>query len=153
MKRFFLFTVFALSLFWQGCRSLKPVECTNVAGFSLTKVNSDAIEGKILLTLKNPNRVGFKLFPSKFDVTYGNVKLGTAELTDKVKINGNDEATYTFQLRCDLKNVNLLDVLTLIKNRGPNELVVKGNLRIGKLFSWGSFPVEIKETLKLNLDK
>lgn len=152
MKRFFLFTIFSLALFWQGCRSLKPVECTNVAGFSLTKVSTDAIEGKILLTLKNPNRVGFKLFPSKFDVTYGNVKLGTAALTDKVKINGNTEATYAFQLRGDLKNVNLVEVFNLIKNRGANALVVKGNLRIGKLFSWGSFPVEIKENVNLKMD-
>ena len=105
-----------------------------------------------MLTLKNPNRVGFKLFPSKFDVSYGNVKLGTAELVDKVKIKGKEEATYTFQLRGDLKNVNLVEVFNLIKNRGANALVVKGNLRIGKLFSWGSFPVEIKENVNLKMD-
>jgi len=152
MNRFFLFIVFALSLFWQGCRSLKPVECTNVAGFSVSKVTSAGIEGKIMLTLKNPNRIGFKLFPSQFDVSYGQVKLGTAELTDKVKIHGKEEATYTFQLKGDLKNMNLIEVFNLIKNKGPNEVLVKGNLRIGKWFSWGSFPVEIKETLRLKLD-
>lgn len=152
MKRFFLFTLFSLALFWQGCRNLQPVECTNVAGFSISKVSNAGIEGKIMLTLKNPNRVGFKLFPSKFDVSYGNVKLGTAELVDKVKIKGKEEATYTFQLRGDLKNVNLVEVFNLIKNRGANALVVKGNLRIGKLFSWGSFPVEIKENVNLKMD-
>ncbi len=135
-----------------SCGPLQEVQCTGVKGFKINKINAQGIDGDIMLGIKNPNRSGFSIYKSEFDVTYSGIYLGKARLTHRVHINGNAEETYAFNLKSDFKNMNLADVMKLVNGSGGRGMVeVKGDLKAGKfIFIRKKFPVNIKERASLD---
>lgn len=150
--RFPFLAVLLIILFsFTSCRDFKEVQCTGVKGFNVNKIGADGIDGDLLLGIRNPNRFGFSIYRSEFDVTYSGIYLGKAKLTKRVHINGSAEGVYSFNLANDFKNVNLSDVLKLLGGATfKNQVEVKGNLKVGKLFLKKKIPVEVRERINLN---
>ena len=147
---FFLALLCSL-LFFSNCRDFKEVQCTGVKGFKINKINTEGIDGDILLGIKNPNAFGFSIYKSEFDITYSGVYLGKAKLTKSVHINGNAEAVYSFNLVNDFKNTNLMDVMKLLSGATSKSTIeVKGDLNVGKIFIKKKIPVNLKEKINLN---
>ncbi len=137
-------------MFLFSCKTLKDPEYTGVKGFKINKINTEGIDGDIMLGIKNPNAFGFTIHKSEFDVSYSGVYLGKARLTEKVFIKGKAEETYSFNLKSDFKNVNLADVIKLLNGASNKGLLeVKGDLKAGKLLIRKKFPVDVKEKLSL----
>jgi LEA14-like dessication related protein len=133
-----------------SCRDLRDVQVTGIKGFTVNKISTEGIDGNILLGIKNPNNFGFSIFRSEFDVMYSGVYLGKAKLSKRVRIKANAEENYSFNLKSDFKNTNLLDIAKLLNGASfRNKLEVKGDLRAGKLFVYRSFPVDVQEQIKL----
>src|SRR5688572_2663491 len=146
-----LATIILCSFLFSGCRDFKEVQVTGIKGFKINKINTEGIDGDVLLTLKNPNPLGFSIYKSEFDVNYSGVHLGKAKLVKRVRIKANAEETYAFNLKSDLKNTNILDIMKLLSGATfKNTIEVKGNLRAGKFFLKKSFPVDLKEKISLN---
>ncbi|MBL7931998.1 MAG: LEA type 2 family protein [Bacteroidia bacterium] len=143
----FLFSFFCLF----ACAPLKEVECSGVKGFSVKKVDLSGIEGELLLEIKNPNRYKFVIYPTEFDIVYSGVNLGKAQLAKKVKVKGNVEEVYGFNLKKEFKDVSFTEVLKLLNggSRG-NMIEVKGDLKIGRFLINKKIPIDIKEKVKLN---
>ncbi len=144
----FLLLLFLIS---SACKNLKEVQCTGVKGFTVNKVNLQGIDADILLAVNNPNTVGFSIYRSSFDITYGGVYLGKAKLSKRVHIARKTEEVYRFNLKSDFKGVNLMDIMKLVNgalSRGVVE--VKGDLNVGKFLFRKKFPVNIKEKVGLN---
>jgi LEA14-like dessication related protein len=148
MRNIFLL---ALCIFLFSCRDFQEIQVTNIEGLKVNKISMDGIDAQLLLRLKNPNSMGFSLYRSEFDIRYSGIYLGKAKLTKRVKIRGNAEETYGFHLSQDFRNVNVLDVLNLLKGASIiNTIEVTGNLNAGKfMFVRKRIPVNIKEQLKL----
>jgi len=143
--------VLTLSLFLFSCRDFQQIQVTGIQGLSINKISMAGIDARLLLRLKNTNPVGFSLYRSEFDIRYSGIYLGKAKLTKRVKIKGNAEETYGFQLSQDFKNLNVVDVLKLLNGASfKNTIEVTGNLNAGKfLFLRKKVPVDIKEKLSL----
>jgi LEA14-like dessication related protein len=140
-----------LLLLFTGCRNIQEVQCTGVTGFRVNKINTEGIDGNILLSIRNPNSFGFSIRKSEFDVTYSGVYIGKARLTKRVRIRPRAEEVYSFHIANDFKNVRLNEVIRLLSGGTfKNSLELKGDLRIGKLLIRKKIPVHLKEKISLN---
>lgn len=142
------FLLLALAYF-GGCKPFKEAECTGVKGFKVNKLDMSGIDADIQLGIKNPNGIGFSIYPSSFDVIYGGVNLGTAHSTRRVHINANSEKPYSFRLKSNFKNANFMDIMKLINGGGKGMIEIKGNMKAGKFYLKKRFPVNIKEKVAL----
>lgn len=128
--------------------TIKELQLTSVSGFTVNKINTEGVDANLMLKINNPNRFGFTILKSNVDVIYSGINLGKAQLKEKIKIKANDECVYTFGLKSDFKNVNLMDVLKLMNGSQNNGIVeVKGDLVCKKFVLRKTFPVSIKERL------
>ena len=105
------------------------------------------IEGEIMVTIKNPNNMGFKVFRSKADIMYGEMKLGKAKMVKKVRIPPNSSAEYTFVLKGDLKDVSMAELPSLLMGKNK-QMEIKGYIKAGKWYYKKRFPINEKQKLK-----
>jgi LEA14-like dessication related protein len=147
MIKYFIFLLFSF-FFFVSCKEYQEIKVSEVKSFKLTKVSKEAIEGEIVLSVDNPNKTGFSIYPSEFDVEYSGIKLGKAKLYKRVHIGPTTERDYTFKLRSDLKGVNLLDLMGLLNGSSRlGRIEVKGDLKAGKFFLRRRFPVDIRQKI------
>lgn len=149
MKKLLLSLSFLCLLLLGGCKDFQEIQVAGVDGFNLNKISTDGIEAEVRLRIKNPNQSGFSIYPSEFDVVYSGVRLGKARLHKRVHIDGHSEKVYTFQLRTNFGEMNLLDATKLlnISNHGTIELT--GDLQAGKFYLKKRFPVNFKEKINM----
>lgn len=149
--RFITFFLLSLCVFLPSCMNVKDLQVKSLKQFKVNQINSDGIDSELFLEIENPNRFGFIILPSAFDVTYSGVNLGKAKLLNKVKIKGDVTETYSFVLKNDFKGLNLMEILNLLGgNTFKNELEVKGDLKASKFILRKTFPVNYKEKVGLN---
>ncbi len=133
----------------SGCKDFKEAQCTGVKGFKINKISMNGLNADIMLGIKNPNTIGFSVYPSEFDVIYNGVNLGKARSSKRVHIDANAEKIYSFTLKSDLKNVNPIDLMKLMNGGGSGGMIqVKGNLKAGKFYLRKKFPIDIKERVR-----
>ena len=149
MFKFRVLIFFLFIFLFNSCKELKEVEVTGVKSFRLTKVGQDGIEGEVILGIKNPNSVGFSIYPSDFDVVYSGIKMGKARLHKRVHIAGNSEKLYVFKLKTSLKDMNLMDVMGLMNGGKMGRIEAKGDLKAGKFYLKKRVPVNISEKIGL----
>ena len=92
--KYFKFYSFLLLVFALSCKDFKEAEVTGVKGFKINKANMDGIEAIVTIGIRNPNDIGFSIYPSEFEVTYGGMNLGKARLTKRVHIDAKCEKGY-----------------------------------------------------------
>lgn len=144
----FLFVICSF-LFLNSCKDFKEAQCTGVKGFKINKINTEGLNADLILGIKNPNSIGFSVYPSEFDVILNGVNLGKAKSSKRVHIDANGEKNYTFTLKSDFKNVNPLDIIKLASGGTTSgNIQVKGNLKAGKFYLKKKFPIDIKERIK-----
>jgi LEA14-like dessication related protein len=143
--------IYTISIFFvfTACREFKEAECTGVKGFKVNTMNTEGLDADIQLGIKNPNPIGFSVYPSEFDIIVGGVNLGKARMTKRVHINANEEKTYTFRLKSDFKNINMMDITKLLTGKGNRNVQIKGDLKAGKFYLKKRFPVDVKERMDL----
>lgn len=135
-------------LVFTSCKDFKEAECTGVKGFKINKVNTEGIDADIILGIKNPNTVGFSIYPSDFDINLSGIGLGQAKLKHRVHIDANTEKNYTFTLKSSFKDMNMLDIMKLVNAGSAGTIRVKGDLKAGKFYLKKKFPVDVKESLR-----
>ncbi len=136
------------SLFFISCKEFKEIQVTNVEGFNLTKMSLENLEAQVQVKIKNPNGKSFNIYPSEFDVVFGGMRLGKAKLNKKVRIHANSEEVYSFKLNSKLSEINPLDALNLLNMGGQANIVVKGDLKVGKLYFKKKLPVNYTDKVK-----
>jgi LEA14-like dessication related protein len=151
MKISFVLYIFSFVLYLSSCKNIQEVQYNGVKGFKVNSISMEGIDGNLIIGLKNPNNFGFSIYKSEFDVTYSGVYLGKAKLTKRVHIKANAEQEYSFNLKQDFKNANLMDVMKLLNGVAfKNAIEVKGTLNAGKIFIKKKIPVDVKEKINLN---
>lgn len=124
----------------------KEISVTNINDFKVTKISPDGIEGEIKVTINNPNPIAFKVYRSKANIMFGDVKLGTAHIAKKVKIPANSNAEQTFILKGDLKGVSMLELPGLLAGKNK-QMEIQGNIKAGKWFYKKRFPIDKKQRI------
>ena len=147
MRALKLFTIVFL-LFLISCKDFKEAEVTGVRGFKIKRADMNGIEAVVTLGIKNPNAIGFSIYPSEFDVNYGGMDLGKARLSKRVHIDANCEKAYDFVLKSSLKNINIMDITGLLGGKRSSNFTLKGDLKAGKFYLKKRFPVNINEKMK-----
>jgi len=141
---------FILAAMACSCAIQQPV-FTGIKGFKVEKVNTEGIEGDVMLGIQNPNKFAFTVYRSAFDVTFTGIHLGTAKLTKKVKIKSGEEGAYAFHLKSDFKDINLAEILRLLNSATRRDMMeVNGKLKVGRFYLKKSFPVAVKERIGFN---
>ncbi|MBS1650525.1 MAG: LEA type 2 family protein [Bacteroidetes bacterium] len=138
-------------IFFISCKPLKEAEFTGIKNFKINKINQSGIDADVAIGIKNPNNIGFNVYPSNFNVVISGVNLGTAHSTKRVKIKAKTEKEYNFHLKSDFKSVSLTDILKMLGG-GLNfgNIEVKGYVKIGKFLIRKKVPINAKERM-LNL--
>lgn len=132
-----------------SCKPIEEVSVTGIDGFGLKKISSDGIEGEINLKIKNPNTMGFSIYPSEFDILYSGINLGKAKLHKRVHISSNVEKSYAFQLKSNLEGINMMDISKLILGNKVGKIEVKGNLKVGKFLIRKKYPINYSDKVSL----
>ena len=146
-----LFLSFLVStLFFISCKDFKEAQCTGVKGFKIHKIGPQGLDADILLGIKNPNKTGFSIYRSEFDVIFSGINLGKAKLSKRVHIDGNTEKTYSFNLKSNFKDANPMDIMKLISGGARGIIEVTGDLKAGKFYLKKRFPVKVKEKVDMN---
>jgi len=145
MKRLSILFSFLLLLALPACKEFKEAEVTGIDGFTLTKLGTEGIEGELRLKIKNPNSMGFSVYPSEFDVVYSGVHLGKAKLHKRVHISANSEKVYTFKLKSSLGEINFLDIAKLLNEKDRGVIELTGDLKAGKFYLKKKYPVNLKQ--------
>lgn len=142
-----IFFIFLLLGIISSCKDFKEAEVTGVKGFKIKKMNTEGIDADVILGVKNPNSIGFSIYPSEFDITFSGVNLGKAKLKKRVHIDANCEKPYVFELKSTFKDINLLDLTKLLSGSKLGQMEVKGELKAGKFWLKKSFPVNHTEKI------
>lgn len=149
MQKLGLFIFSCLVLMLTSCRDFKEISVSDVDNFKINKINNEGIDAEIHLKIKNPNNVGFSIYPSSFDIEFSGIRLGKAKLNKRVHIAKNTEQVYVFKLKSDLKDLNLFDALQLLNTKKLGNIDVKGDLKAGKFYLKKRFPVNYTDKVNI----
>ncbi|MGZ3865242.1 MAG: LEA type 2 family protein [Bacteroidia bacterium] len=137
---------FSVAVLLTSCvGEFKEVSVSRIDGFKVTKISPSGIDGEISVTINNPNSTSFKVYRSKATIYYGDMKLGTAHTTKKVKIKANSNAPSTFVLKGDLKDVSFAQLPSILGKGAKME--IKGDIKAGKWFYKKKFPIDEKQRI------
>ncbi|HQQ93924.1 MAG TPA: LEA type 2 family protein [Bacteroidia bacterium] len=138
-------------LVFTSCMSIQDLQVKDISSFELQRLDTKGLDAVLKMRIENPNRLGFTIYPSVFEVKYSGLYLGQARLLNRTRIKGRSEETYAFQLSNDFKQVNLIDIFALLKPGGlKNEIHIQGDLKTGTCLLRKSFKIDFKENLGLN---
>ena len=149
MTKFSIFVLAILSLAITSCKELKEVSVIGIDQFFINKINTEGIDANLSLKIKNTNSFGFSIYPSEFDIIYNGMHLGKAKLNKRVHIDGNTERVYSFNLKSNLSDLNIFDVLQLLNTENRGKIEIKGDLKAGKFFMKKKFDVNYSEKVNL----
>lgn len=138
-----------LIIFLVSCKPFQDLSVKSVDGFYLKKLSKDGIDAELKLNIQNPNKVGFTIYPSEFDILFSGIRLGKAKLDKNVKIKGNSEQVYAFNLQSNLADLNLLDIAKLLNLDNMGKIEVKGDLKVGKFLLRKSYPINYIDKVKI----
>lgn len=149
MKLFRLFALTLISLIFASCEEMQDLKVIDVDSFFVNKLNKEGIEAEVKLKVQNPNKMGFSIYPSEFEIIFSGVRLGKAKLAKRVHIDGHSERIYTFKLKSQLDDINPLDLIRLLNPENLGKIEIKGDLKAGKLYMKKRFPISYADRIKI----
>lgn len=138
--------ILILAVTFSSCKEFKEIEVVGVKDFKIKKVSLEGIEAIIELNIKNPNSMGFSIYPSEFDIIFSGMNLGKAKLKKRVHIDAHCEKTYAFTLNSSFKEFNFMDITKMLSGSKLGAMQVKGDLKAGKMWVKKKFPIDYKST-------
>ncbi len=138
-------------LFLFSCNDFKDVTFSGIEKVSLTSISQNGVEALITVRIKNPNSMSFTIYKSDMDVTISGLNAGKAHLTSNVRIKAKSEESYTFKIKSDFSNLNLMDIPKIIAIGISKSVKIglKGNLNSGKFFIKKSYPIDMTQTVPI----
>lgn len=133
----------------QSCKPYQDISVSSIEGMHISKLSKEGIEAEVKVKIKNPNTIGFAIYPSKFDVTFTGIRLGEAKLNKRVRIASKTEKVYSFYLKSSLSDLNILDIPKLLNMDNLGKIEVKGDLKVGKMLVKKSYPVVYNDKVKI----
>ena len=142
-----LMIVFSLLFF--SCKPFQEITVTDVDGFYVNKLSTSALDAEIKLKINNPNKAGFSIYPSEFEIIFSGIRLGKAKLNKRVHLDANTEKVYSFQLNKNLADLNPFDALKLLNLDNLGKIEITGDLKVGKFYLKKNYPINYKQKVNL----
>ncbi|HVA98975.1 MAG TPA: LEA type 2 family protein [Bacteroidia bacterium] len=153
-KNIFFIPIFLLSLFFlSSCANFQPITFTGVDSVNILEMNKDGISTEISVRIKNPNATAFTVYNADVDVQLNGTFLGTAHLTEKVKIPANAEETEIVKVKTNFSKISLKDIFSFLPVFGGSNAIItlKGTIKAGKIFYKKTFPITISTPVNTNI--
>jgi hypothetical protein len=149
MRAFGLLAFLVAIVSMASCR-MRAVEVTAIDSFSVSTISEKGLEGDIRVSIRNPNRIGFKIAAGQVAVDFAGARLGNAKLSTPVKIGAGKEATYTFHIVSDFSSLSLGDILRVLQGGIRNEpLEINGTVTARHFPVTKRLPVSVKAPVKI----
>ena len=135
-----------------SCSGYKPITVSKVQGVRIKSITQKGIEAELTVKIKNPNAIGFTIFPSHFNAKLNEMEVGNARLQKKVRIKGNSEEEHLLIISSDFSKLSLADIpkaMALTQGRGLS-VSLDGDIVAGKFLFRKHFPVKLNEHSSLN---
>ena len=117
--------VFSLLMFFTlltaSCTIVKPVKVGAVKTLKVNEFSFKKINLEVLLPIKNPNWVNFKITDIDLDVSLNNIKLGKINNGKEFNIKANSDEVHNFEIDVKLSNL-LVGAFSLINSLQKNEI-------------------------------
>jgi LEA14-like dessication related protein len=124
-----LFLVFSL---FTACETIDDLELIGSPRIKFYGVSKDGINLGLVLKIRNPNSYTFKVTQGKFKIWINRIEIGSAHLSDKIKIEPNSTAVYTFPVSASLKGKDLsLDLILDVIAGDSFRLKIDGKIKAG----------------------
>ena len=153
MKTNFLYLLIIFFITLSSCGDFQDVTFSGIENVKITKMTQQGAEAEITAKIKNPNKTAFTIYKSDLDVTLSGINAGKAKLSKNVRIRPRSEETYTFHVKSDFSSLSMNDLPKLMGLAMSKNIKVglKGNLKVGKLFVKKSYPVDMQQSVPMNL--
>lgn len=141
-----------LSVFFFSCVSLEPVTIGAIENVRVKNLSREGIEVDFGVKIKNPNKIAVTVFPSEFDATVNGIDMGKIKLHKRVRIKAYSDTISEFHVKSDFSKLGLIgmaNILPMLSSKKA-DILLKGNLRVGKWYYKRTFPVEFKRTISLS---
>jgi LEA14-like dessication related protein len=147
--------IFYLGLFvlvgLSSCHLIKPLEMSKVDSVKIEDFKSGELTLKLIVKVKNPNCLNFKIKDNHLDLSINNLDVGIAKVKEAIVIRKYSDDSHEFLVGVTPSKMTLIGVVGLIGilRDKPVELKVKGEIQVKTLGISRKYPVEIKEKIDL----
>lgn len=152
MKKLIFILSILSCIILTSCNDLEEITFEGIEQVNISSFTEKGVEAEIVARIKNPNHLSFTIYKSDMEVMLGDIAVGKASLTDKVKIKGNSDDTYNFKIKSNFSNLNFSDLPTILSMAFSKQMNVgiKGNLKMGNFFMRKNIPVNIIQEVPLD---
>jgi LEA14-like dessication related protein len=153
MKKSIHLLLILFSITLASCGDFEDVTFSGIENVKIVKMSQQGAEAEITAKIKNPNGTAFTIYKSDLDVMLSGINAGKAHLSKNVRIKPHSEETYTFHVTSDFSSLSMSDLPKLMSLAVSKNIKVglKGNLKVGKLFLKKSYPVDMSQSVPMNL--
>jgi LEA14-like dessication related protein len=153
MKKIIYILSLLFVIVFSSCGKFEDVTFSGIENVKIVKMSQQGAEAEITAKIKNPNNTAFTIYKSDMDVILSGINAGKAHLSKNVRIKPHSEESYTFHVKSDFSSLSMTDLPKLMGLAMSKNVRVglKGNLKVGKLFIRKSYPVEMNQSVPLNL--
>jgi len=151
IKKVILFGVTFFILMQSSCIVLQP-RVEGIKDVKIEEFKKDGIIVSIMIKVKNPNNLNFKVKTVDINLLVNNVDMGNLYLNKSIKIKKHSEDIYKFTLETKYKGL-IGSLLTSVFSgviTGGISFKLKGNMVINKTFFYNYvIPIDYTTTLSL----
>lgn len=149
MRNWILFLSMGLLLY--SCSPFKEITFTGVEHLDIISIGKNGVEAEIKAKIKNPNRMSFVVSQSVVDVSINGMPVGSARLSERVKIKRNSENIYTFRVLSDFSQLSIAELTKILAFTFSKNMTIgiKGNIKAGKGVIKRNIPIDFTEKVRL----
>ena len=152
MKDHLLSIVYCLfAVLFFSCVTIEPVVIGGIENVRVKKLSREGIEVDLGVKIKNPNSIAITVFPSEFDAIVNGIDMGKIHLHERVRIKAYSDDVSEIHIKSDFSKLGLIDIANILPMLSSKkaDILLRGNLRVGKWYYKRTFPVEFKTTVSL----
>jgi len=142
--------VVSISLF-TSCLTYKEVEVIGVEGVSVKQFSTKGVAIDVAIKLDNPNAYKIKLIRSDLGIYIRGKQAGKAKIENKVVLKKHSQDTHHITVSANYKEITAAmgsGLLSLLMNSSV-PLEIKGQITARAMMISKSFPVDVKQNVKL----
>lgn len=151
MRYFRNIILIAFALLVTACSEVETLELKKVEKFALNNVSASGADVELDLLVYNPNGFKIKVTDYELDVFINNVRIGKAQLDEKLVLPKKTESSQHVNVQVNFKNMlfGAIPVLTSLKKGKKAKLRLSGNVKGGALFYKKTMNIDFEKDISL----
>lgn len=140
-----------LMALFTSCLKYQEVKVLGVEDVKIKEFSTKGVEVEVSIKISNPNSYKIKMVHSDLEIFVKGKKAGKARIVNKITLPKKSEAVHTFTITANYNQIlsALGGGLLSLFSSGTIPLQIKGNITAKALGIRKTFPVNVKENVKL----